>query len=542
MSVETINAQDYIDEIVDNISKKDQIKADIVMSYIAGMDRGVQEKMLFELSKVNNSFTISYIIHLLEIVNTLKISAEDIQYTLQDMLLEQPENLTYLFEHPAIADKINLLDMAGELQFEGAIPYLLEMLNSSTDNKKIIDILKTLGAIGSPRTISSISEYLYSEERSLILAAIDALKEIGTPEAVKALGSRMGTDHEIDEKTIDIFASIRDEESLEQLNKVMKNGDPYLRNHAKMRLIRIGQKVVPIVIKNLEDSDSEFVIHSLNVLGVIGDSTAVNAIKQLLFNEPENANIRFAAYEALGLLPTHKGVFVLSNGLVDPVDQVRNAAARAIEKNNNNILRSGIKNLIRSEDDEAKRIVSAFIDAESDSIFRSMIAEQPFQKMAIQYLKEEAHPDLKEHYCSLLRQLGYAQFAEEIKPSANNDSGRLKIYVVDDSRMLLKVYKSNLHAIGYTSRLFEFPESALEQIMEEKPDLLITDLNMPKITGLQLTKKVREKYSKEELPIILITTQTDRDETKEAYAAGINDVIYKPFKKEELKAKIQELT
>ena len=61
---------------------------------------------------------------------------------------------------------------------------------------------------------------------------------------------------------------------------------------------------------------------------------------------------------------------------------------------------------------------------------------------------------------------------------------------------------------------------------------------MPVLTGAELTAKLREKYSREELPVILATTQNDQSETEKAFAAGINGVIYKPFTKEQLAEKI----
>jgi len=184
----------YIDEIIDNIKKKDKIKADIVMSYISEMERSVQEKMLYELSKVNNSFTISYLVHLLEIDTTLKISSEEINITLEDMLIQQPENLIHLFKNPQISDKIDVVDLASAIQSEAAVPYLITMMSKEAGRKNISKIVEALGSIGSPEAINAISEYLYSIDKELTYAAINALNEIGTPDAVNVLAKRMGSD------------------------------------------------------------------------------------------------------------------------------------------------------------------------------------------------------------------------------------------------------------------------------------------------------------------------------------------------------------
>lgn len=538
-----IDAQEYIDEIVVNIKSKDKIKADIVMSHIANMDHFVQEKMLEELSKVNNSFTVNYLIHLVDISQNLKLTEEEISITLQDMIVAQPQNLLSLFENRDKIKSIDIIDLAAVVQYEKVAPFLVEMLNETTDKTRLLKIIDALGAIGSPCAITSISEYLYSIDKDLTFAALRALKEIGTAETVEVLSKRLGSDHEIDVFIVDTLVSFQNEHALNGLINILKTHNPKIRNYAKTKLIQIGPKVVPLLSQSIEEeTDTEFIIHVLNVLGVVGDESGVTSIRQLLFNEPKNSNVRFAAYEALGMLPLKKGMYILSQGLSDPEEQVRNAAARAIDKNNNSVLQAGIQNLIHDESVEARKIVSAFINSESDSIFKQLFLKEPFQSIAMHYLKSEAHPDIKKHYYNIINLIGYTDLADEIATKDESDENKLKICVVDDSRMLLKVYKSSLHDIGYDSMLFEFPESALEHITNEKPDLVITDLNMPKITGIELTKRLRDVYSKKQLPIILITTQTDEKETKQARDAGISSVIYKPFKKEDLKNEIEKLT
>jgi DNA-binding response OmpR family regulator len=59
---------------------------------------------------------------------------------------------------------------------------------------------------------------------------------------------------------------------------------------------------------------------------------------------------------------------------------------------------------------------------------------------------------------------------------------------------------------------------------------------MPEISGIQLTEGIRKKYSSEELPVIMVTTQSDTQDHDAAHAAGVNDILIKPFNPETLKA------
>ena len=95
--------------------------------------------------------------------------------------------------------------------------------------------------------------------------------------------------------------------------------------------------------------------------------------------------------------------------------------------------------------------------------------------------------------------------------------------------MILNIYRTVLYNLGCESRLFEFPVKALDRVQKEKPDVILTDLFMPDINGIDFTKAVRKWYRKNELPIIMVTTQKEAKENKTAYDAGVDDIIHKPF-------------
>ena len=101
--------------------------------------------------------------------------------------------------------------------------------------------------------------------------------------------------------------------------------------------------------------------------------------------------------------------------------------------------------------------------------------------------------------------------------------------------MILNIYKATLHELGFEPVVFEFPAGALEWLEDEKPELLLTDLNMPEISGIQLTEGIRKKYSSEELPVIMVTTQGDVQDHEAAKTAGVDDILIKPFNADTLR-------
>jgi PleD family two-component response regulator len=202
---------------------------------------------------------------------------------------------------------------------------------------------------------------------------------------------------------------------------------------------------------------------------------------------------------------------------------------------------AGIKNLLAQDDTQASNTVVALLQAEADTLVIHLLDDPAFQRLAVSYLGTVAHPALRRHFDKLLRQHGSSAIAPNISlyTQAPREKGRGLIYAVDDSCMILTIYQNSLHQLGFTSVLFEFPASALAQVCQAKPDVLLTGLNMPEITGLELTTRLRALYTPEQLPIILITTQQDQAAQDAAYAAGVNAMLPKPFTVEQLGVVLQ---
>jgi len=531
-----LNEQHMVDEIKANIETGDSLKARLVLDHLASVDKKTQNRLLYELSRADADFTIPLLNHVLTTFPDLAKELPVIRETLISHLIAYPDLLIDALRNPVILDKTVMIETAGELKFEEATPALIELLGEIDNSLLLKMIIETLGLIGDPQSVNTLTDYLYAADRELIITAIHALGQVGTPTAMHRLAERMGTDNELDLLILGIFADVQDQVSLEKLNDTLRSHHAHMRIYAKDELIRIGEKAVPVLIENLREEDNDLVIHTLNVLGDIGDDSAIMPIRKLLDSVPKNANVRFAAYEALALLPLRKGAYTLAAGLTDKEDHVCVAAARAIDRNFNEILGAGIKNMTRNKDDEARHIVKIITNAQVDNIFLSLAGEDYFQEMALVYLPH-THKDIRNHYVALLKKNGFDEFAAKATGD-EVDSGvqRVKICAVDDSRMILNIYKATLHELGFEPVLFEFPAGALEWLEQEKPALVLTDLNMPEISGIQLTEGIRKIYSSEELPVVMVTTQSDTQDHEAAEQAGVNDILIKPFNADSLRA------
>jgi two-component system KDP operon response regulator KdpE len=111
-----------------------------------------------------------------------------------------------------------------------------------------------------------------------------------------------------------------------------------------------------------------------------------------------------------------------------------------------------------------------------------------------------------------------------------------RILVVDDEAQITRVLRTALSSHGYEIRVANDAEAALDVVNDWPPELIITDLSMPDINGIELTKQVR---SKSEVPIIVLSVRGEERSKIEALDAGADDYVTKPFSMNELLARVR---
>jgi CheY-like chemotaxis protein/HEAT repeat protein len=537
-----IDAVDFIEELRFDIRENDLIKAKLVLSKLGRVDESVRKMALFELNRADDTFAIPLIVNLIAEHRELALAYPQLKEILYAKALYQPDMLlAMLTREYKRENRAVLVAVAGEIRLEGAASQLLGILNEDEDEMVIKAVIGALGMIGESAATTAISEYLYSGSLELTIAAIYALGQLANPTAFQRLAEKLGADPDLDIMILDVFAADQSPEAIERLNEGLSSHFAHLRNAAKQRLRDMGGKAVPVMINNLLHDDPDLLIHTLNVLGEIGDESAIVPIRKLLHNEPKDANVRFAAYEALGLLPVEKGAFALAQGLADPVENVRAAAAAAIDRNYSTMLAAGLKNMMRAGDEETRQLTETVLNAGCETIFLDLVEEDLFQDAAVKYLSNEAHPDVRIHFVGLMEKNGHRSLAARVAdPAGSAAAASLKVFAVDDSKMILNIYRGILHGLGCESTLFEFPSEALQAIKSDPPDFIFTDLNMPHINGIDLIREVRSQFDKNTLPVVMVTTQNETRDNQAAYDAGVNAILHKPFTAEDLGGLLKE--
>lgn len=115
------------------------------------------------------------------------------------------------------------------------------------------------------------------------------------------------------------------------------------------------------------------------------------------------------------------------------------------------------------------------------------------------------------------------------------------ILIVDDSESIRKLVQFNLSNAGYYILVANNGKDALKYFNGEIIHLLLTDLHMPVMNGLELIKEVRKIKLYKHLPILFLTTETQTSIKKEAKEAGATGWIVKPFEFEKLISTIRKV-
>jgi two-component system chemotaxis response regulator CheY len=118
----------------------------------------------------------------------------------------------------------------------------------------------------------------------------------------------------------------------------------------------------------------------------------------------------------------------------------------------------------------------------------------------------------------------------------------MKFLVVDDSQTMRRIVNNALKGIGYDDIVeAEDGKDALTKLYVEKIDFVITDWNMPNMSGLEFTKAVRSDDQFLNLPILMVTTRGMKEDVMEALQARVNNYVVKPFTPQVLKEKIDQI-
>jgi two-component system chemotaxis response regulator CheY len=118
----------------------------------------------------------------------------------------------------------------------------------------------------------------------------------------------------------------------------------------------------------------------------------------------------------------------------------------------------------------------------------------------------------------------------------------MKILIVDDFSTMRRIIKNLLRELGFNNTIeADDGQTALPKLRTGGVDFLITDWNMPGMSGIELLRTIRADTNLKGLPVLMVTAEAKREQIVEAAQAGVNGYVIKPFTAATLEEKINKI-
>lgn len=119
---------------------------------------------------------------------------------------------------------------------------------------------------------------------------------------------------------------------------------------------------------------------------------------------------------------------------------------------------------------------------------------------------------------------------------------KMKVLVVDDFSTMRRIIKNILRQLGFTNITeADDGETAVAKLESERIDFVVSDWNMPKMSGLELLKWVRAHDEFKDMPFLMVTAEAQKENILEAVKAKVSNYIVKPFTAEIMNEKIEKI-
>jgi DNA-binding response OmpR family regulator len=119
-------------------------------------------------------------------------------------------------------------------------------------------------------------------------------------------------------------------------------------------------------------------------------------------------------------------------------------------------------------------------------------------------------------------------------------SEKKKILVVDDSKTALFMVTTILKKTPYDVVTAHDGQQAVEVALAEQPDLVLMDVVMPRKTGFEACRELKQREDTKHIPVILVTTRGEEENVESGFESGCNDYVTKPVNAQELLAKVRD--
>lgn len=441
---------------------------------------------------------------------------------------------------------------AGEYAFAAAAEPLIRMAEGEADPDLLIEILASLAKIRPAGGEAVFRSFLTHQDHLLAAMAMEMAGVYGDQLAAPVLMETIGTaalDQNYEQcdittwKAIDALASLASPESIAFLARSLHHKNPTARRIITDALVRLGEAALPFLEPVYTSGDTDERILACNVAGFIGLRKGADALVRAFdagrFTDP---NVRYAAFEALGRIGTLKGLVCLVDGLNEGDELILMAVVTGLERHAAPGVLKTIAERIAAGDEKSPRIARAIIASRALRLFQALYSDELVGDVLVDALSQSQDQDTLDAFALRLTEMGTDRARADAASLPKARAATRKALAADDSKSMLALYRRILTELGFEPLLATNGQEAYAFVEAgEFVDVVITDMNMPVMDGVELVGKLRGSLGYDEVPILMVTTESENSQRDVAAKAGVSTFITKPFKPEDLKATLAQM-
>lgn len=510
-----------------------------------------------------------------EILHILALAKDQTALMLLDFLTREPYHKLKIHDRiiQLVIDRAHLnydfaIILMENLEFSNishALPLIRHMLNKETRKIYLSKIISFSHTNRIEQLVPDIAEFIFYDDADLKKEAVQALEKIGTNACLEKLLEAADTSKR-DQHILDAIESLKKQQSSKLTDDALQTKsrkpspnkpvsqfeiDDLVSKNIQQRFDALawfseqGPDMVTQLFNKVKDMDlNQNHDLAINIIRLIARTTPMKTVNDLfdITNSSHVENtIRFAIYSALNAFPALESTAALIKGLSDPALYIRIAAAKTLDKKMTDFVGVEIKKLVESGTRKAETIAQTLLDANAFRAVEFLMISDSFDYVASNYLSTTTSLPVLDTYISVLEKRNQKASVKKYNNIRAERAAGLKAKIVNISSSdgILDTYSKMINTYGVETLSFKRSQDALETIATDKPKAIICDLILNNMTGLQLTRELREIYSKTDLPIIISTLQKDLSPSqleKMAIDTGVNGIYRFPPKPSQVKS------
>jgi len=478
---------------------------------------------------------------------------EMVYHTLFDLLAGREQEIIAGLEHESEAVRLMCVRRAADGGSPALKDALVRLLGSGPSNEMISEIIRALTNYKDAGLTEILMPYLKHEDSSVVawaMRSLSGMHDLRVRDALMAMVSESREVHNIDAGgdlrtalAVENIANFPDDATAGFLIGFIHHANPSFRRVVLSTLTGMGEEILSALERCLDTGDKDEKIMVANVIGMIGKKRGADILIAHL-EKAGDANLKFAIYEALGRISSMRSVIGLTDGLAKGDDLELIAVVTALDHQCNPGVVKVLNEIIARGDAQSGRVLSAIITSHARQVFAALYTEGGQRGVLLAAVQKSGDHEAIGVFRAELERIGGDQAAKDMQQLSLGEVGakEKRILAADDSKAMLFFYKGVAADLGMELVTVEDGKKAFDYLQTDSEfNLIITDMNMPNMDGIELTREIRKNPEWAMIPVLMATTESEKTQSELARQAGVTDFITKPFSKDDFKAKIGQM-